>query len=290
MIYSGIDEAGLGPILGPYCGTMVTFNSREPLIDILKPYQKSVFYVDDSKKVYQGKYGFRKLELNVLSFFHLLTGKIPETIQEFIPSLNTERYVTDTIKLPISVDSKEIIDQSNKTREIFNKNSIELQDIKRTAVSAENFNLLLDRWNNKSVVCQTIMEPLILSAFNSGSQNIVIDKQGGRKFYKEYLESILNCSIEIVEEEDNKSVYLAKNSKVIFMAKADSNNFETALASMISKYMRECSMIGFNNFWKQKNPQIKETAGYYTDGMRFINDLRSLNLLPDNLNTLIRYK
>jgi len=66
VIYSGIDEAGLGPILGPYCATRVTFKSP-------KPYQKKIFYVNDSKKVYLGVNGLKRLELK--KYFMLMIVK-----------------------------------------------------------------------------------------------------------------------------------------------------------------------------------------------------------------------
>lgn len=45
-----------------------------------------------------------------------------------------------------------------------------------------------------------------------------------------------------------------------------------ALASMLCKYLREALMRRFNAFWRQHLPDVKPTAGYHTDGERFMRD------------------
>lgn len=288
--YSGIDEAGLGPILGPYCATSTTFKSKGPLKELLTDIPKSIFYVDDSKKVYQGKNGLLKLEENVLSFYYILTGKIPSSINEFIPSLNSDWNMDQNIALPIKSNSELIYQKANKILNVLNDKNIELVDIKRTAITPYNFNALITTFDNKSTVCQKIIEPLIVSTIKDGENNIVIDKQGGRKFYKEYLDSILNVDVKVISEVDNHSHYFYNNTDFHFKAKADSLHFSVALASMFSKYMRELAMISFNNYWRNIVPEIKPTAGYYTDGIRFINDLKQSKALPKDLDILIRKK
>ena len=295
MIYSGIDEAGLGPILGPYCATSVTFSSNYPLKDYLKDIQKKLFYVDDSKKVYQGKFGLKKLEENVLSFYYVLNKVLPNSSLDFIPSLQSPWNKLNPIQLPITANKYEIKQKANNILELLKLREIELLDIKRTAISAINFNNLLDTYNNKGVVCQKIIEPLIYNVVNfqntnKQKHNVVIDKQGGRKFYLEYLNSILKTSVFINKEEDNHSVYSLNNTKINFLAKADSLDFSTALSSMFSKYMREIAMLSFNRYWNNLIPDIKPTAGYYTDGMRFINKLVENNLYPKNSDLILRKK
>ncbi len=290
-IYSGIDEAGLGPILGPFCASVTTFSAPGPLKEILKDQQKKLLYVDDSKKVYQGKKGLEKLELNVLSFWYLLTNTIPEDSNTFIPTLGAPWYNTP-VNLPIKVDKESIKNQAQAMGDLFNDRDIKLLDIKRSVVTASDFNTLIDKWDNKSVVCQKIIDPLIRSTLHNRNDHIlVIDKQGGRKFYMEYLESLMpGEKTSIIFEENNHSRYRSGGIDVNFMAKADSLSFEVALSSMFSKYMREISMLCFNNYWNKKLPNIKRTAGYYTDGMRFIKELEENRLFPDRRDSIIRKK
>ncbi|MBN2618683.1 MAG: hypothetical protein JXR64_10290 [Spirochaetales bacterium] len=288
-VYSGIDEAGLGPILGPYCATSISFKSNISLKEEMEIAQKKIFYVDDSKKVYQGKYGLQRLEKNVLAFYSLYTNNIPKNSLEFTPSLNSSWYKEFPVKLPICNNPNEILESRDRIATFFHQKDVKIIDIKRTAISAQSFNQLIDIWDNKSIVCQKILDPLLRNAFIY-SGNIVIDKQGGRKFYKEYLDDTLQINVKIKSEEDCCSNYYVDNTQISFSAKADSTYFEVALASMFSKYMREIAMISFNSYWKTKLPNIKETAGYYTDGMRFIKELANNNLIPNNIDSIIRKK
>lgn len=288
--YSGIDEAGLGPILGPFCATSITIKAPEEPGLLLNDLQGKLFTVDDSKKIYKTKSGLKKLEYNVLVFYHLLTGNIPGTLQDFIPSL-LEPWYKEPLTIPLNNSKEEIVEASNTLKEELNKKQIKLLDIKRSAVSAKNFNLLIDKFDNKSVAIQKIMDPLILSAIDHPNLNtLIIDKQGGRKFYKDYLTELTGIEIKMISEENNSSLYSFNNGTIEFRAKADSSSFNVALASMFSKYMREISMKSFNNYWINKNKNLKATAGYYTDGIRFIKDLEENNLLPNTIDNLIRKK
>jgi ribonuclease HII len=56
---------------------------------------------------------------------------------------------------------------------------------------------------------------------------------------------------------------------VTFEPRADNNHFCVALASMVSKYLRELFMLEFNQFWQRKIPGLKPTAGYPGDAGRF---------------------
>jgi hypothetical protein len=47
------------------------------------------------------------------------------------------------------------------------------------------------------------------------------------------------------------------------------------MASMLSKYLRETLMRRFNSFWKAHIPTLAPTAGYYTDGLRFLRDIQA---------------
>jgi hypothetical protein len=46
-----------------------------------------------------------------------------------------------------------------------------------------------------------------------------------------------------------------------------------AIASMLSKYLREALMNRFNAWWKTHLPALEPTAGYYNDGLRFLHDI-----------------
>lgn len=290
MIYSGIDEAGLGPILGPFCATSISIKSPDNPGSLLNDLNGTLFSVDDSKKIYKGKYGLKKLEKNVLAFYYIATGSIPQSIQEFIPTLKT-RWYSISKPLPMENSLEEIVDLSNSIAKELEARDIQILGIKRSAVSERDFNILLDRFQNKSNAIQKIISPLILNIIqNYNDIDLVIDKQGGRKFYLDYLDDLAREKGSILREENNTSLYNYSFGSIEFRAKADSNSFPVALASMFSKYMREISMELFNSYWETIIPEIKRTAGYYVDGMRFLDDLKKSNKLPEDIDALIRKK
>ena len=46
-----------------------------------------------------------------------------------------------------------------------------------------------------------------------------------------------------------------------------------ALASMTAKYLRELTMMAFNEFWQRHIPGLRSTAGYPTDAHRFLGQI-----------------
>ena len=45
---------------------------------------------------------------------------------------------------------------------------------------------------------------------------------------------------------------------------------------MLAKYLRELSMLAFNEFWQSHLPDLKPTAGYPVDAKRFREQIRSV--------------
>jgi ribonuclease HII len=62
--------------------------------------------------------------------------------------------------------------------------------------------------------------------------------------------------------------------RVVFRPEADGTSFEVALASIVSKYLRELCMEEFNEYWRGHVPDVKRTAGYPGDSTRFLEDIR----------------
>ena len=67
-----------------------------------------------------------------------------------------------------------------------------------------------------------------------------------------------------------------------FRQSCESAHLPTALASIYSKYLRELFMVALNRYWQQQVGDLRRTAGYYQDGLRFLRDIepavQSLNV------------
>jgi hypothetical protein len=78
--------------------------------------------------------------------------------------------------------------------------------------------------------------------------------------------------IEVARESRAQSTYRwgPKATRCVIDFLADGERaLPTALASMVSKYLRELSMLAFNGYWRRHLPELKPTAGYPGDSRRF---------------------
>jgi ribonuclease HII len=64
--------------------------------------------------------------------------------------------------------------------------------------------------------------------------------------------------------------------EISFQPAADRRYFPVALASMLSKYLREVMMEQFNRFWREELPDLKPTAGYPGDATRFYREIQPI--------------
>ena len=74
-----------------------------------------------------------------------------------------------------------------------------------------------------------------------------------------------------------------------FVVGADGRFLPVSLASMASKYLRELLVGNINRYFTGLCADLKPTAGYWKDGLRFIQDLK--DNLPDTRfdhNQLVR--
>ncbi|MDA3810554.1 MAG: hypothetical protein PF518_09535, partial [Spirochaetaceae bacterium] len=85
--FSGIDEAALGPILGPYCCALTTFKIQNEveLFDLFA--QLKEIKICDSKKLYTSGKTIEALENTALTFSSYYLKKQPETLLDLLSSL-----------------------------------------------------------------------------------------------------------------------------------------------------------------------------------------------------------
>jgi DNA-binding transcriptional ArsR family regulator len=119
----------------------------------------------------------------------------------------------------------------------------------------------------------------LLRVYGEKGLVIVCDRQGGRMRYGHLLRLMFEeWSLEILtENEEGCSEYAMKRNghrvRITFVEKAEALCLPVAVASMLSKYVREGLMRRFNAFWSDQLPGLIPTAGYYGDGSRFLRDI-----------------
>ena len=164
---------------------------------------------------------------------------------------------------------------------------VKLVSLASHCLDVAHYNTLIRNVRNKAqvlFVTTTRLMQGLLECFPGQDLCILIDRQGGRVHYREHLlRSFPGMELRIVQESEQQSAYeLRSRSQIVtvrFEVGADGRHFAVSLASMVSKYVRELLMERVNRYFAQMSPNLKPTAGYWKDGLRFLEDVRSQ--LPD---------
>ncbi len=292
----GIDEAGYGPNLGPLIMSSVTCRVPQELAgaDLWEVLQSAVrrhpseadgrILIEDSKLVYSTTRGLIALETGVLATLTPPGNGEPLTLSRYLDwlcpthrdELGGEGWYHGTSALPVQAEPLSFAE----ARARFKLACSEKQVIRGMARSVI---VLLEQWGSKGAVLGHGLAELVRCnhEFAAGTEPVhfFVDKHGGRNTYAAMLQEAVPGGMVVAHEEGmDRSVYsvlgFGQEMRLTFQPRADSEHFCVALASMISKYLREVLMHEFNGFWRQHLPDLKPTAGYPGDANRFYAAIR----------------
>ena len=309
MIIAGIDEAGLGPKLGPLVVSSAAFevdDSSNPdtlsLWDIFsetttrkKSRTDPRMLITDSKIAYTSR-GLPALQNVVLNFSYALKNEKPATsIYELISRLGTNDQIVQLAQSPwfkeALTDTSPPEGQKFAPTTTFNlqNENAGIKYLHCRILSARMLNNLFAEGLNKSEVLllQTGRHiHHIVKTYSNEQIRITVDKQGGKTYYAPYLTDILGGEwIETIREGRDSSLYrIRKNIYIEFLPKADQNKFTVALASITAKFFREILMNEFNRYFTSRIPSLKPTAGYPEDAKRFFAEITD-TLHRDNIES-----
>lgn len=309
MIIAGIDEAGYGPLLGPLvvgCSAFfvpekmdaaASFDDLPCIWTLLGKFVSRTrsrsgkkIHINDSKAVYSPATGISELERSVLSIA-TVHEKMAMNLDEFIEQVAADcmaamrdaRWYEPSPgeKFPVTQDAISIKMFANALQQDMKRTGVQCRHIAARVLFEKPLNHLLDQTHNKSsVLFSTVAIHLDYLLRNYADQNLWIfcDRQGGRSHYGPSLRLMFeDWSLGIIQEIEGQSDYeLSRNGlmvRVTFREKAEAKCLPVAMASMVCKYLRETLMGRFNHWWIKQIPGLKPTAGYHTDGMRFLSDI-----------------
>jgi len=292
----GMDEAGYGPRFGPLVVTATVWEvPDEPRdVDFWKTMDTAItpspdrgdrrLHLADSKQVYSAGKGLAALERTVLaalqmagarpgSFRQLCTSLAPDAVHE----LNDEPWFDCAdLPLPHAPGEDSLDEASDNWSQCCLRGGIRLRAIRSDVVLTERFNQLTRAFGTKGAALSTISLRLLRSVWNPDDPQptlVLADKHGGRNRYDELLDDVLDGQMIFRRQEGTPlSVYQVKSTELRFQAKGEAH-LPVALASMTCKYVRELAMTLFNQFWNNHVPELKPTAGYPTDAVRFRSDI-----------------
>jgi len=299
-ILAGIDEAGFGPLLGPLVVSSCAFSVRPEAVpeDLWHLLRKSVgktrkqlrgrLLVADSKKAYKRSEGLGHLERSVLATLRCL-GAPPSELGELLAVLCPQCAVRlweypwyrQAEHHPLAGEGADMRIAAKVFNEDMEASGVRLSHLATECLDVAHYNSLVERVRNKAAVLFMTTTRLIQNVVDRYPQqdvHILIDRQGGRVHYREHLlRSFPEMELRIVEETERRSAYaLTGRCRVVnlsFEVGADERHLPVSLASMVSKYVRELLVECMNRYFAGMSPELKPTAGYWTDGLRFLDDL-----------------
>jgi hypothetical protein len=305
----GVDEAGYGPNLGPFVMTAVACRlpderAEDDLWQVLRPAVRrhgepddGRLLVEDSKLVYAAPRGLLGLEAGVLALvrgaWRVARGAnqpapvLGQLLDHLCPAarseLGCECWYTGTTPLPLEVKAGTLGAAADRLARAAGEAGLCWGGVRSVVLCPSRFNAVLDRWGSKGVVLGLALAELLRGGHDpdEGTDPVafVIDKHGGRNNYAALLQEAVPDGMVLAEEEGReRSVYrvigLRRPVRLTFTPRADAGHLCVALASMVSKYLRELLMREFNTFWQRHVPGLKPTAGYPGDATRFFAAIR----------------
>ncbi len=149
------------------------------------------------------------------------------------------------------------------------------------------FNGGLDRHGNKASVHFDAFRHLLRLIWDRAADGRATyvngDKHGGRHFYFQPLsQSFPDAWIDRGPEGPELSFYTIREGgrrlELSLTPCADQADGLVALASIVSKTVRELWMDVFNEYWRQRIPGLRPTAGYPGDSRRFREEIEPIAL------------
>jgi len=183
------------------------------------------------------------------------------------------------VTLPIECSVDDIASAADRFLDQCESSNVSLLAIDTEIVLPEDFNDSIATQGNKANVLsgRTMEVVRRLLSQSSGAVLVDCDKHGGRSRYLELVERYLTDSaVEITKETAEQSAYRwsadEMEAQIRFTARGE-GQLAVALASMVSKYVREVYMRAWNAYWVGHQEGLKPTKGYPQDAKRFRIDI-----------------
>lgn len=312
-VVAGIDEAGYGPLLGPLVVAAAAFRledgAKEADLDKLvgdHRAQATGLPLGDSKQLYHSGGSLERIETSTLGHLALGRGLLPIRVGSLLAGAVDLR--TDEVEaipwyagrllglaLPRVTSIDAILTRAWAHQDLLAARGARFADLFVAPVLVPRFNRLTAAAGSKAwTLFHTtgrLIEALV-AAFPDDELVIHLDRQGGRIHYGLLLQTFFPLApLTTVRERAPESVYRLDwpgrgPVRIDFRVKADGSRAPVALASVAAKTVRELFMEALNAWFAEHVAGVAPTAGYGTDGRRFLADVERRAITSASRRTL----
>jgi len=253
--------------------------------------------VCDSKKLYRQGKGLRSMEETALAFLSLAAGEAPSgevpggiRLSALVRGLceRPERldpypwYCGRDVDLPLYSFRSIVRKKSEALARACARSAIQTLHLRPRIVHALEFNEGVRAEGNKHRLEWRIVSDylrLLFERYGEEGVEVTCDKLGGRSFYGPLVARLFpRARMTAPLETPERSLYRVTQGParmtIGFVEKADERSFPVALASIFSKYLREIYVRLLNEFFAERIPGLRRTAGYPEDARRFLAEVR----------------
>ena len=272
----GVDENGLGPLLGPLVTTGVSLELTRYQPARLASSGRELG-IDDSKAT--AAFGRMAVaEGLALAVLEVTRGHLPSNVEELLslllldtPELLRSRCPLDSLpqcwSSPIALPCfGGDVEQGRRTLHKLSRRGVKIVRVKSAVACTRFLNERLSAGQSRVEVDLELMERLVLDGRAALTDDVhaVCGMVGGIRNYIAKLRHFPRASVHVRRAPFGTLAFdVDAVGHVRFEVDADQNHLPVALASMVGKYLRELWMLRHNRFYQARNPELVDVSGYH---------------------------
>jgi ribonuclease HII len=276
MLWVGVDENGMGPLLGPLVATAVSIDVEAYAAGALRRRGKRLGIGDSKQTTAFG--AMRDAESLALALAERELGAPLAHADDFVDALSLDGRLALQEICPDGASRSQCWSaalalpafggDANEGRKVLAKlerRGLRVVRVRTALACAGMLNVELAFGRNKVDVDLGLMERLVLDArgVSDAPLDAICGIVGGLRTYMPRFRGFDTARTTAIEESRKRCAYdIEPVGRVSFEVDADDTHLPVALASMVGKYVRELQMARLNAFYGSHVNGLTEASGY----------------------------